>query len=216
MNTYYLVRHGQTVWNTLGQTQGHGNSPLTELGMQQAKDLAEALKEYPIDIIYCSDLGRAVETAEIIGKELNIEIHPTESLREMGFGVWEGMPLREIEKIYPESFKMWRNEPEKVHIEGGETLDMIKQRQDKLIEELNKKYKNKHILLVSHSVTVRVMLLSFLESHVRNIYRIKQDNTALNIVEYRNYGPVIMKMNDTRHLKKDKTKGVNKSMSALE
>lgn len=216
MNTYYLVRHGQTVWNTLGQTQGHGNSPLTELGIQQAKDLAEALKEYPIDIIYCSDLGRAVETAEIIGKELNIEIHPTESLREMGFGVWEGMPLREIEKIYPESFKMWRNEPEKVQIEGGETLDMIKQRQDKLIEELNKKYKNKHILLVSHSVTVRVMLLSFLESHVRNIYRIKQDNTALNIVEYRNYGPVIMKMNDTRHLKKDKTKGVNKSMSALE
>lgn len=216
MNTYYLVRHGQTVWNTLGQTQGHGNSPLTELGIQQAKDLAKALKEYPIDIIYCSDLGRAVETAEIIGKELNIEIHPTESLREMGFGVWEGMPLREIEKIYPESFKMWRNEPEKVQIEGGETLDMIKQRQDKLIEELNKKYKNKHILLVSHSVTVRVMLLSFLESHVRNIYRIKQDNTALNIVEYRNYGPVIMKMNDTRHLKKDKTKGVNKSMSALE
>lgn len=216
MNTYYLVRHGQTVWNTLGQTQGHGNSPLTELGIQQAKDLAEALKEYSIDIIYCSDLGRAVETAEIIGKELNIEIHPTESLREMGFGVWEGMPLREIEKIYPESFKMWRNEPEKVHIEGGETLDMIKQRQDKLIEELNEKYKNKHILLVSHSVTVRVMLLSFLESHVRNIYRIKQDNTALNIVEYRNYGPVIMKMNDTRHLKKDKTKGVNKSMSALE
>lgn len=216
MNTYYLVRHGQTVWNTLGQTQGHGNSPLTELGIQQAKDLAEALKEYPIDIIYCSDLGRAVETAEIIGKELDIEIHPTEYLREMGFGVWEGMPLREIEKIYPESFKMWRNEPEKVHIEGGETLDMIKQRQDKLIEELNKKYKNKHILLVSHSVTVRVMLLSFLESHVRNIYRIKQDNTALNIVEYRNYGPVIMKMNDTRHLKKDKTKGVNKSMSALE
>lgn len=216
MNTYYLVRHGQTVWNTLGQTQGHGNSPLTELGIQQAKDLAEALKEYSIDIIYCSDLGRAVETAEIIGKELNIEIHPTESLREMGFGVWEGMPLREIEKIYPESFKMWRNEPEKVQIEGGETLDMIKQRQDKLIEELNKKYKNKHILLVSHSVTVRVMLLSFLESHVRNIYRIKQDNTALNIVEYRNYGPVIMKMNDTRHLKKDKTKGVNKSMSALE
>lgn len=216
MNTYYLARHGQTVWNTLGQTQGHGNSPLTELGKQQASDLAEELKEYPIDVIYCSDLGRAVETAEIIGDILNLEIHPTESLREMGFGIWEGMPLREIEKIYPETFKMWRTEPEKVHIEGGETLEMIKERQDKLIEDLNKKYHSKHILLVSHSVTVRVMLLSFLDSHLRNIYRIKQDNTALNIVEYRNYGPVIIKMNDTRHLKKDKTKGVNKTMSALE
>ncbi len=216
MNTYYLARHGQTIWNTLGQTQGHGNSPLTELGIQQAKDLAEALKKYPIDIIYCSDLGRAVETAQIIGDILNLEIHPTASLREMGFGIWEGMQLSEIEKKYPETFNLWRNEPEKVHIEGGETLQMIKERQDKLIEDLNKKYQNKHILLVSHSVTVRVMLLSFLDSHVRNIYRIKQDNTALNIVEYRNYGPVIMKMNDTRHLKKDKTNGVNKSMSALE
>lgn len=216
MNTFYLVRHGQTVWNTLGQTQGHGNSPLTELGKQQAKNLAEALREYPIDIIYCSDLGRAVETANIIGEELGLEINPTEALREMGFGIWEGMPLKKIEKIYPETFKKWRDEPDKVHIEGGETLSMIKERQDKLIEELNKKYKNKHILLVSHSVTVRVMLLSFLGSDVKNIYRIKQDNTALNIVEYRNYGPVIMKMNDTRHLKKDKTSGVNESTSALE
>ncbi len=216
MNTYYLARHGQTIWNTLGQTQGHGNSPLTELGRQQARDLAEALKEYPIDVIYCSDLGRAVETAEIIANELNLDLHPTESLREMGFGIWEGRPLKEIEKLYPETFKMWRNQPDKVLIEGGETLQMIKDRQDKLIEDLNKKYQNKHILLVSHSVTVRVMLLSFLESHLKNIYRIKQDNTALNIIEYRNYGPVVIKMNDTKHLKKDKTKGVNTSKSALE
>ncbi len=122
MNTYYLARHGQTLWNTLGQTQGHGNSPLTDLGKQQAKDLAEALKAYPIDVIYCSDLGRAVETAEIIANELKLQLHPTESLREMGFGIWEGMPLKEIEKTYPESFAMWRNEPDKVKIEGGETL----------------------------------------------------------------------------------------------
>ena len=72
MNTYYLARHGQTVWNTLGQTQGHGNSPLTELGELQAKDLAEAMKEHKIDMIFSSDLGRAVQTAEIIGKEIGV------------------------------------------------------------------------------------------------------------------------------------------------
>ena len=55
MNTYYLVRHGQTLWNTQGRTQGHGNSPLTELGKIQAINLARHLKEYPIDLIYCSD-----------------------------------------------------------------------------------------------------------------------------------------------------------------
>ena len=54
---------------------------------------------------------------------------------------------------------------------------------------------------MTHSVTVRVMLLAFLNSGMENIYRIKQDNTALNIVEYRDYGPVVIKMNDTSHIK---------------
>ena len=216
MNTYYLVRHGQTVWNTLGKTQGHGNSPLTELGERQASELAEALKNYPIDMIYCSDLGRAVQTAEIVGSKLNIKVEPTDLLREMGFGIWEGMPMKKIEKMYPDTFRMWREEPDKAHIPKGEALSMVKDRTEKLIKVLNDKYDNRHILLVSHSVTVRVMLLDFLESHVRNLYRIKQDNTALNIVEYRNYGPVIMKMNDTRHLKTDKNRGANEKVSALE
>ncbi|MGL5693766.1 MAG: histidine phosphatase family protein, partial [Peptostreptococcaceae bacterium] len=71
------------------------------------------------------------------------------------------------------------------------------------IKDINEKYDNKHILLVSHSVTVRVILLSCLASGLENIYRIRQDNTALNIVEFRDYGPVVMKMNDTSHFKTD-------------
>lgn len=215
-NTYYLVRHGETIWNTLGQTQGHGNSPLTELGELQAENVASALSEYPIDMIYCSDLGRAVQTAEIIGNHLGVEVLPTKSLREMGFGEWEGMQIKNIEEKYPETFKMWRSQPDKVNIPGAENLNIVKDRQDKLIDELNKKYDNKHILLVSHSVTVRVMLLSFLESHIKNIYRIRQDNTAINIVEYRNYGPVVMKINDTRHLSNVNLRSTPKAKSALE
>ena len=80
---------------------------------------------------------------------------------------------------------------------------MIKERLEKFIDELNEKYDNKNILLVSHSVTVRVLLLLMLDSPMKNIYRIKQDNTALNIVEWRHYGPVVTKMNDTSHIKGD-------------
>ena len=58
-NTFYIVRHGQTNWNILGKTQGHGNSDLTQKGEEQAFELAKAIKEYPIDYIYSSDLGRA-------------------------------------------------------------------------------------------------------------------------------------------------------------
>ena len=200
-NTFYIVRHGQTNWNILGKTQGHENSDLTKKGEEQAFELAKAIKEYPIDYIYSSDLGRAVQTAEIVGSQIGIDTCKTKSLREMGFGDWEGLLIDEIKKNHEKTYETWRNTPHLVNIPNGETLDIIKDSVDKFINELNEKYDNKHILLVSHSVTVRVMLLSFLNSSVENIYRIKQDNTALNIVEYRDYGPVIIKMNDTSHIK---------------
>jgi probable phosphoglycerate mutase len=200
-NTFYIVRHGQTNWNILGKTQGHGNSDLTPKGENQALELSKAIKEYPIDYIYSSDLGRAVQTAEIIGSTIGVDIIQTPSLREMGFGDWEGLLIEEIKKDHAKTYETWRNQPHLANIPNGETLHIIKDRVDAFIKELNEKYDNKHILLVSHSVTVRVMLLSFLNSGVENIYRIKQDNTALNIVEYRDYGPVVIKMNDTSHMK---------------
>lgn len=200
-NTFYIVRHGQTNWNILGKTQGHGNSDLTAKGIEQATELAESIVNYPIDYIYSSDLGRAVQTAQILGDKLNIEVEETEALREMGFGEWEGLLIDEIKTNYANVYTTWRNEPHLAQIPGGETLHLIKDRVDSFIQSLNEKYDNKHILLVTHSVTVRVMLLAFLNSGMENIYRIKQDNTALNIVEYRDYGPVVIKMNDTSHIK---------------
>ncbi|WP_270940780.1 histidine phosphatase family protein [Romboutsia lituseburensis] len=200
-NTFYIVRHGQTNWNILGKTQGHGNSDLTKKGEEQALELAEAMLNYPIDLIYSSDLGRAIQTAEIVGQKIGVEVKQTPALREMGFGAWEGLLIEEIKKDHLDTYTTWRNEPHLVNIEGGETLHIIKERVDNFIKEINEKYDNKHILLVSHSVTVRVMLLSFLNSGMENIYRIKQDNTALNMVEFRDYGPVVLKMNDTSHIK---------------
>ena len=179
-NTIYIVRHGQTEWNLLGKTQGHGNSDLTPKGIEQAELLADSMTKYPIDYIYSSDLGRAYQTAEIIGNKLNIEVEED-----------------------PELYKMWRNEPHLAKIPQGETLSQIKERTDAFIKEINEKYDGKHIVLVTHSLCARIMLLSFLDSDVKNIYRINQANTALNIIELRDYGPVVMKMNDTTHIIND-------------
>ena len=199
-NTIYLVRHGQTNWNILGKTQGHGNSNLTEKGINQAKDLAESMIKYPIDYIYSSDLGRAVETAEIIANKFDKEVITTPALREMGFGEWEGLLIKEIQENYADIYKTWRNQPHLAEIPGGETLQIIKERTDKFLQELNEKYDGKHIVLVTHSVTARVILLSVLNSAMENIYRINQGNTALNVIEFRDYGPDVIKMNDTSHI----------------
>lgn len=202
-NTIYIVRHGQTEWNLLGKTQGHGNSDLTPKGIEQAELLADSMTKYPIDYIYSSDLGRAYQTSEIIGNKLNIEVERTEALREMNFGTWEGRIIKDIIEEDPELYKMWRNEPHLAKIPQGETLSQIKERTDAFIKEINEKYDGKHIVLVTHSLCARIMLLSFLDSDVKNIYRINQANTALNIIELRDYGPVVMKMNDTTHIIND-------------
>lgn len=202
-NTIYIVRHGQTEWNLLGKTQGHGNSDLTPKGIEQAELLADSMTKYPIDYIYSSDLGRAYQTAKIIGNKLNIEVEKTEALREMNFGTWEGRIIKDIIEEDPELYKMWRNEPHLAKIPQGETLSQIKERTDAFIKEINEKYDGKHIVLVTHSLCARIMLLSFLDSDVKNIYRINQANTALNIIELRDYGPVVMKMNDTTHIIND-------------
>lgn len=202
-NTIYIVRHGQTEWNLLGKTQGHGNSDLTPKGIEQAELLADSMTKYPIDYIYSSDLGRAYQTAEIIGNKLSIEVEKTEALREMNFGTWEGRIIKDIIEEDPELYKMWRNEPHLAKIPQGETLSQIKERTDAFIKEINEKYDGKHIVLVTHSLCARITLLSFLDSDVKNIYRINQANTALNIIELRDYGPVVMKMNDTTHIIND-------------
>ena len=202
-NTIYIVRHGQTEWNLLGKTQGHGNSDLTPKGIEQAELLADSMTKYPIDYIYSSDLGRAYQTAEIIGNKLSIEVEKTEALREMNFGTWEGRIIKDKIEEDPELYKMWRNEPHLAKIPQGETLSQIKERTDAFIKEINEKYDGKHIVLVTHSLCARIMLLSFLDSDVKNIYRINQANTALNIIELRDYGPVVMKMNDTTHIIND-------------
>ena len=202
-NTIYIVRHGQTEWNLLGKTQGHGNSDLTPKGIEQAELLADSMTKYPIDYIYSSDLGRAYQTAEIIGNKLSIEVEKTEALREMNFGTWEGRIIKDIIEEDPELYKMWRNEPHLAKIPQGETLSQIKERTEAFIKKINEKYDGKHIVLVTHSLCARIMLLSFLDSDVKNIYRINQANTALNIIELRDYGPVVMKMNDTTHIIND-------------
>lgn len=200
MNKFFIVRHGETEWNMQERTQGHGDSKLTEKGRCQADMLGRKLLKFNIDYIYSSDLGRAIETSSIISSILNKEIEYNDGLREINFGKWEGMTIKEIKSQYSDIYKVWRNEPHNALIPNAEKLVQLKERILKSINDINKNHENSNIVLVSHSMVIKVLLLSLLGSDLSNIYRIKQDNTALNIVEFRDYGPVVVKMNDSNHL----------------
>ena len=101
MATLILARHGETDWNRDGIWQGHGDPPLNDLGRRQAAELAERLADVEIDALYSSDLRRAYETAEIVGRAKELEITADPDLREMDVGSWSGLTTEEIATRFP-------------------------------------------------------------------------------------------------------------------
>jgi len=92
----YLIRHGETILNKKGVTQGHQDSPLTSKGMESAEKHRSLLSKKNIEIIYSSNLGRCVQTAKIINKFVKKDLVKTGELRERDFGVFNGRPNKEF------------------------------------------------------------------------------------------------------------------------
>jgi len=202
MTRLYLIRHGETVWNTESRAQGSKDIKLSEVGRMQAKLLANRLQHYPIDHIFSSDLTRAYETAIILGNSLGLVVEKIGNLREMSFGVWEGLTIEEIKNKYGSHYSVWRDKPSNANIPNGEMLLEVQKRGLKAIHHLINNYKDKNIAIISHGTIIKTILLGILDIDLSNFYKIKQDNTSLNIIDFKNYGPVINTLNDVAHLEK--------------
>jgi len=87
-----LTRHGQTEWNLLKKVQGKADIELNEKGIEQAEKTRDSLKNEKVDLILCSPLKRAIQTAEIINQGRNIRMIIDERVSERDFGEFEGMP----------------------------------------------------------------------------------------------------------------------------
>jgi broad specificity phosphatase PhoE len=101
MTRVILARHGETDWNRDGIWQGHGDPPLNALGRRQSASLADRLGDLEIDVLYSSDLRRALETAEIVAGAKGLGVVPDPELREMDVGSWTGLTRTQIEERYP-------------------------------------------------------------------------------------------------------------------
>jgi len=100
-----LARHGGTLWNELGKLRGQADIPPSDQGRKRAQAMAQALKRESIRVVYCSDLTRAAETAQIIAAELpETTVVQCLELREISLGALEGKTRQEIEKVYPGLF----------------------------------------------------------------------------------------------------------------
>lgn len=179
----YIIRHGETDWNKEKRLQGRSDTELNAYGIELAQITAEALKDINFDCIYSSPLKRAYKTAEIIRRHREIEIKTDERLKEISFGIMEGVPMKDR----PESFQKFFTDPANyVAPNGGESYEELVARTKDFIEDVvvtNSKTMER-MLIVAHGALNKALMLNLNHDEIKNFWEgIFQRNCCVNIFE---------------------------------
>jgi alpha-ribazole phosphatase len=200
MTKVILIRHGETLWNLEMKYQGHCDVALTEKGIKQAELAADSLAKESISAVYASDLCRAFVTAESIANKHDLQVATIPELREINFGQWEGLAYDKINNQWSDIMAKLFTHPDEIQIPDGETFREVKERATIALSTLIKKHPNETIVVVSHGGTIRTILCSVLNIPLNHLWNIKQDNTAINILEYYDDQALVSLVNGTYHL----------------
>ncbi len=201
MTRVIFVRHGQTSWNQEGKYQGHSDISLNERGIRQGNLVAKRLAKEKISAIYSSDLLRAQQTAEAIAKYHGLSVMTKPDFREINFGIWEGLTYQEIMADWSEILTAMYSKPGEIGPPQGESFQVVKQRVTHALQECVKKHQEQTIVLVSHGGTMRVLLCAALGIGLDKMWSMRQDSSAINIIEYIDNRAVVALVNDTWHVK---------------
>jgi broad specificity phosphatase PhoE len=185
MAKLYLIRHGESLWNLEKKAQGHLDSPLTELGIKQSRQLAEYLKDKNISKIYSSDLNRALDTARIISSILNIPLEKSKDLREINLGIWEGRKGEEIKREDEELYNSWFSNPSKTKIPKGESIESFQKRIVPALYRIINKHRGEKVAIVSHGGVIITFIAFILNVQIDNIYwKIELSNGSISEIEF--------------------------------
>ena len=181
--------------------RGRANLALDDTGRRQAGAAALRLKAEHVAAIYSSPLKRALETASIIAKQLNISAQPLEGLIDIDFGSWQGLSPEEAAKQDSHLYKKWLEHPHLVRFPKGESLDIVRQRVLAAVDGLASQHVDQTVILVSHKVVCQVLMCAMLGLDNSRFWQVRQDVNAINIFEIRDGAPLVTLVNDTCHLK---------------
>lgn len=173
------VRHGETVENVTRVIMGHNPGTLTLLGMQQAKAVAVLLKDEKIDIIFASDLGRAVNTTNEIAAYHNCPVVYSKELRERSYGVFSGRAYAE----FAAAEKASGADPINYRPPGGENISDVQTRVSSFIDSLYSKYDKKTLLISTHAGIIRALKSLYFGLSTEEAFKSPIKNTGFMIFD---------------------------------
>ena len=202
MTQIVLVRHGETEWNRVERFRGRADVPLNATGLAQAEATARRIvSEWQPAAVYASPLSRAVQTAEAIARPLGLPVQIDPGLADIDYGRWQGLTPDEARAQWPEEVDAWYCAPQDASIPGGETLHRVRARAMEAVNRLAAHHPDKTIVLVSHTVVNRAILLGVLGLRSNRFWHLRQDTCALNVFEAGGDAFTLVTMNDTCHLR---------------
>lgn len=196
----YLIRHGETDWNTNGRWQGLLPVDLNDVGRDQARKLADILRHEAIEAIYTSDLLRAGETARIVGDVLGIVPSPDPRLRELDIGLFQGLTLDEIKQRHPQAYTQFMKEPITYVLPEGESRRMLLERVISAWHDFVNRPDLRRIAIVTHGGAVKMLLGGLFPLKQAEFQAIDIPNTSITVLKRNGSDWVIHTLANVMHL----------------
>ncbi|WP_018477523.1 histidine phosphatase family protein [Pontibacter roseus] len=197
----YIIRHGQTDYNQQGIVQGSGvDSSLNALGQQQAAAFFRMYQDVPFNKVYTSSLKRAMESVQGF-LDLGIPHEQHTGLNEINWGTREGTRITPEEDAYYHGIlQTWCNGQTDVCIEGGESPDLVAERQRPFIDLLLSRPEEETVLICMHGRAMRILLCQLLHYPLRCMDQFEHQNLCLYQLDFTGTMFVVKKYCDLAHL----------------
>ncbi|MBE9096479.1 histidine phosphatase family protein [Tychonema sp. LEGE 07203] len=197
----YLVRHGETTYSQTGGYCGDLDAELTPEGSMMAQQFAATYAKLPWNAVYVSPMKRTIATAKPLCDAVGIEMQLRDGLREIKYGKWEGKTVEFVREKYAQEYINWLTEPAWNPPTEGETSVQIASRSSLVIAEIQEKYNDGNVLVVSHKATIRIILCSLLGIDLgsyRN--RIAALAASVSVVKFGVRGPMLEVLGDRSYM----------------
>ena len=170
--TILVIRHGKTSWNKMGFLS-YTDVPLKDSEKKHVEILAKKLKEKMNStdgIIYTSPLRRCKETALLLSRYLGLPIEERDELKELNFGIFEGLSIKEAKQKYPDIFEKREKGKWNFRIPKGESYRDAYLRLRKIFREI-KTIKKKYVIVVTHATIMKLFLIHFSKFDVNEVQK---------------------------------------------
>lgn len=180
----FLMRHGVVTLEHRNRFNGSTDSPLEAEGEAQFRRLADYLAPVTLTALYSSPLMRTRCSAENLGQAFGLEPKIVPDLREMSFGLLEGLSFGEVNERYPEELKSFFNDPGGYRVSHAETMAEVQDRAWSALKKIVAAHPDQSVAVVAHGAVNRTILTRVLDVPLQFAFNMSQEYGCLNVLDF--------------------------------